>query len=179
MARKENVFQLEFIRQITFWSLFIVSAFLSVNLYMGLVEGIYNRGIMVFVAVALEGLKILCLTMANTALWQATQHKINHIKEAMQGFFSKSKSKSIRDPELLRDVLDVSKKNRRAVALYSAYILTAFLSISASFGYVLETVDKATVHTLTTTNTDAILIYKQSSQQIDEQIKQLQTTAVS
>jgi hypothetical protein len=170
------VFQIELIRQLTFWSLFIVSAFLSVNLYTGLVDSIYDKGIMIFVAVALEGLKILCLTIANTARWQATQHKLNHIKEAMLGFFGSSKRKTIKDSELLRDVMDHSKKNRKAFYLYGAYVLTAFLSISASFGYVLVTVDRATTHALTTTNIDTISIYKQSSKQMDEQIKENQNS---
>jgi hypothetical protein len=143
---------------------------------MGLVKGVYNQGIMVFVAVALEGLKILCLTSANTARWQSARHRFTHIKESIGGFFGRSKRKVIRDPELLRAVLDSSKKNRKAVALYSAYVLTAFLSISASFGYVLETVDRATTYAMITTNTDAISIYKQTGQEIDIQITQNKQT---
>lgn len=173
---KQRNVQLELIRQITFWSLFIVSAFLSVNLYIGLVQGIYNRGIMIFVAVALEGLKILCLTMANTARWQSGQYRLQYVKESMMGMFRWYKRKSIRDSGLLRAAIDTKKQNRKAFGLYFAYVLTAFLSISASFGYVLETVDKATTHALVTTHSDAISIYRQSQDQIDSQIKQNQST---
>lgn len=169
------MFQLELVRQITFWCLFVVSAFLSVNLYVGLVQGIYNQGFMVVVAIVLEGIKILTLTMANTARWQVAQHKINHMKETMLGHFSRLKRKLIRDPEVLRDVLDAGKKQRRAVYLYGAYLLTAFLSISASFGYVRVTVENATTASLTVNNSDAISIYQDTLNQYDSQIKENET----
>ena len=166
------MFQLELVRQITFWCLFVVSAFLSVNLYVGLVDGIYNQGFMVVVAIVLEGIKILTLTMANTARWQVAQHKLNHMKETMLGHFSRLKRKLIRDPEILRDVLDAGRKQRRAVYLYTAYLLTAFLSISASFGYVRVTVENATTASLSVNNSDTISIYKDTLNQYDSQIKE-------
>lgn len=170
------MFQLELIRQITFWCLFAVSAFLSANLYVNLAQGFYSKVFMVVIAIVIEGVKILCLTTANTARWQSAQHKINHMREAMLGFFSRKKRKSIRDPELLRDVLDSSQKSRRAVYLYAAYILTAFLSVAASFGYILQTVNHATTFAIAPTNQDTIAIYKDTLNQYDSQIKDNQKT---
>lgn len=174
--KRETVFQLELIRQITFWSLFIVSAFLSVNLYIGLVEGLYFKLFMVVVAVTIEGLKILTLTMANTARWQSTQHRLNHLKESMLGFFTRTKRKTIRDPELLRDVMDASKKSTRAAILYFWYVFIAFVSIAASFGFIMQTVNEATTHALTTTNSDTISVYRDTLTQYDSQIKENQNT---
>jgi hypothetical protein len=170
------VFQLELVRSITFWCLFIVSAFLSVNLYVGTVDGIYNQGFMVVVAIVLEGVKILCLTMANTNRWQATQHKLSYMKESMLGFFSRAKRKNIKDPELLKAVLNYEKKNRVATRLYAVYVFTAFLSVAASFGFVRTTVEHKIAHSLTTNNTDTISIYKDSMSQFDSQIKENETT---
>jgi hypothetical protein len=170
------MFQLELVRQITFWCLFVVSAFLSVNLYTGLVDGIYNRIFIAAVAIVIEGVKILCLTSANTARWQSSQHKLNHMREAMLGFFTRKKRKAIKDPELLKDVLDASRKNRTSFGLYSIYIFCAIVSISASFGYIIQTVNNATTHAISTNNSDTIAVYKDTFNQYDSMIKDNQKT---
>lgn len=175
-TQKEGVFQLELIRQITFWSLFIVSAFLSANLYIGLVNGLYYKLFMIVVAVSAEGLKILTLTMGNTASWQSNQHRMNHLKEFMQGMFSRSKSKTIKDLELLYDVTDANKKRRNASIFYFWYVFIAFVSIAASFGFIRQTIEEATTHALTTTNTETISIYRDTLAQYDTQIKENQNT---
>ena len=68
------MFTIELIRQLTFWSLFIVSAFLSVNLYTGLVDSIYDKGIMIFVAVALEAVDLSTLPKGSESSAGGTYH---------------------------------------------------------------------------------------------------------
>jgi len=122
-----------FIRFIVFWGLFAVSAFLSWNLYTGLVLDGYDKLVIGIVAVAMEGLMILTLTLANQCIWQWSQHKKRLL----------GKDKKDRDIIVLGEISLRRKALRNAVVLYIIYGIMVFLSSFASFGWILTTVDRS------------------------------------
>jgi len=153
----QKLIQINTIKIIAFWLFFAVSAFLSVNLYINLAETKLEKGIMVAVALALELLKIYSLVVANTSQYIATLFKLKYIKEYIQGMFSiRFPMKKIKSPEIVSVRLRRSKKLRTARGLYVLYVGLASLSVAATFGFILVTVEKASRSSTVVDNTDKI-----------------------
>jgi len=153
----EKLIRINTIKIIAFWLFFMVSAFLSVNLYINLAESNLEKGIMVAVSLALELLKIYSLVVANTSLYIATMYKLKYIKEYIQGLFGMFfPIKRIKNPEIVSVRMRRSKKLRTARGLYVLYVGLASLSVAATFGFILVTVEKASRASIVVDNTDKI-----------------------
>ena len=118
----------------------------------------------------MEALKVICLIIANNARYQSSQQKLLYVNESTSGLFSFFKRRKITDSTILRGAIDSSKKFRKSILYYTAYILVSFLSVSASFGFTLQVVNKTSTNTLYATNEDTTAIYKQTLDNIDVQL---------
>lgn len=147
--------QLERVRGITFWGLFAVSSFLSVNLYIGLVSELLDKIIMFTISLTIEGLKVLSLTWGNAYKWQALQYKTNPL------FLMKETKQEARSNKVK---LLYKRKIIGAGGFFAFYCIAAILSISASLGYTLQTIDYNTSKTI-------ILVDDNSQKVLSKQIE--------
>jgi len=116
------MFQFRLLKIISFWGFFLVSIFLSVTLFYGLAVDTLSKVIMVTVSLSLEALKVLVLVMANTSKMTKYQLLTN-------------------SANLVDHRYEIRTINKNIISNYIIYFLAASLSISASFGFILKTID--------------------------------------
>lgn len=163
---------LSIIKGLTFLSLFIVATVLSYNLYTGLADGPTAFIIMAVVSIATEGLKVVAVTWAKTAQWQATTIKSWYIDDFIKGLFKRRNRKSIRKGKLLKAVISYDRHKRLGFGMYAVYILTAFLSISASFGFISQSVYKSTQGKIIVSTSSQETIYQEQLASVQDIIEQ-------
>lgn len=131
---------LELIQSIAFTGLFLVSTGLGIILYTGLSHDTLSFIIMLIVAIVIECVKILSLTWSNTEMWRSSEYRKSFIDDYIKGMFRRSNRSKIRNGKLLKAVIAYSRHKRKGFGLFAVYIFSAFLSISASYGYISQTV---------------------------------------
>jgi hypothetical protein len=163
---------LKIIQYISFFGLAIVSTGLGIILYTGLSHDLLSFLIMFVVAGVIEAIKIYCLTLSNTAFWQALQLKNRYIDEFIKGMFKPQNLKKIKDGKLLKTVESYLKHRRQGRTRFIIYLFAAFLSVSASYGYISQSVYLTTQAKVSVSTSEAQSIYSEKIKAIDDRIAQ-------
>lgn len=163
---------LKTLQYIAFFGLAIVSTGLGIILYTGLSHDLLSFLIMLIVAGVIEAVKILCLTWYNTSFWQADQLKARYIDEFIKGMFKSQNLKKIKDGKLLKTVESYLRHRRQGKTRFIIYLFAAFLSISASYGYIAQSVYLTTQAKISVVTTDSQNIYTEKLKAIDDRILQ-------
>jgi hypothetical protein len=127
---------------------------------------------MLIVSGVIEAVKILCLTWSNTSFWQALQLKNRYIDEFIKGMFKPQNLKKIKDGKLLKTVESYLKHRRQGRTRFIIYLFAAFLSVSASYGYISQSVYLTTQAKVSVSTSEAQSIYSEKIKAIDDRIAQ-------
>jgi hypothetical protein len=127
---------------------------------------------MATISLIVEGIKVLSLTLANTSLLQANTLKGWFIEDYIQGAFKRQNRSTIKEGKLLKAVISYGKHRSKGVTLFFVYLFSAFLSVSASYGYIAESVYLTTQGKEVLSSADTQEIYKDQLSAMQEAIDQ-------
>jgi len=138
MSEKRKLTGLQVIRNSAFILFFALLSYTSVNLFYSFADpsNYLEVGTFMVIALVLELFKIYMLVLGNTAsLILASIRKNNPelVTSKSFGLFFNG--------QIIPQILDYRKERKKMQTYYLVYVLTAIMSLSGSFGWILQTVD--------------------------------------
>jgi hypothetical protein len=130
------------------WTTFLIISGLigtfSWLLFSGFGKDDLHKDILGTAAIMVECLKILALVSANTFLFLSTVIKQKYIRLYLDGYFKKSRMKQIVNDRLFLEVVNYHVYTRKMLISFLFYVVCAFVTMTGSFGFVLESIDQGT-----------------------------------